>query len=222
MRLSLAALAVSMTLASTAQAIPITWNLDATVTATNLPALGPIALGDVISASMTLETDTPVVHIPFASGTGYFNVFDAFTLTVAGRTLTLGPDSADMGFAREANWLGTSNFADFQSLQMAALLSDGTDVFQAYLSFEFTDLAAFPIGTLPSSPPSLASARLRELWLYSPIDGDPRNGAISIAGSEITSFTSRSVPEPSTLTLLLAGLALVWVARRESGNTHRG
>jgi hypothetical protein len=222
MRLSTAVVATLVSFAGSAHAVPVTWDLEAVVQRTNLPALGEIAIGDVISASMTLETDTAAVLIPFASGAGYYNVFDAFTLTVAGRTLTLEPDSADMSFVREANWLGTSNFEDFQSLQLAALLSDGADVYQAYLSFEFTDLAAFPIGTLPSSPPSLSSARLRELWLYSPIDGDPRQGAISIAGSEITSFTSRSVPEPSTLTLLLAGLALVWVSRRQPGSFRKG
>ncbi|MBC8028411.1 MAG: PEP-CTERM sorting domain-containing protein [Steroidobacteraceae bacterium] len=217
MRSSIAAIAVSVFFAASANAVPVTWDLNAVVARTNLPALGDIAVGDAFSASMVVETDTPVVHIPFASSTGYFNVFDSFSLTIAGRTLTLGPDSADMGFAREANWLGTANFEDFQVLQMAALLFDGTDAYQAYLSFEFTDLAAFPIGTLPASPPSLSSARLRDFSIYSPVNGDPRNGALFVAGGDITSFTSRSVPEPSTLTLLLGGLALVWVARRQQG-----
>lgn len=216
MRLPTVALAASLCLATTAHAVPVTWDVQATITRTNLPALGFLSPGDAVSASMTLETDTPVVY-PTSTGTGYYNVFDAFSLTVGGQTLTLLPDSSDPGFVREANWLGSLDLGDIELLQMAAMLSDGAEVYQVYFWFEFTDVQAFPFGTLPLSPPSLASAQLRELWLSSPVNGDPRNGAISIFASEITSFTSRSVPEPSTLTLALAGLALVWVARRRPG-----
>ena len=221
MRLPIAALAASLFVSASAHAVPITWDLSAVVTRTNLPALGPIAVGDAFSASMVLETDTPLFN-PTANQTAYFNVFDSFSLTIGGRTLVLGPDGTETGFIREANWLGTINQIDYQSLQMAALLFDGADAYQAYLWFDFTDLAAFPVDGLPSSPPSLASATLRDISLYSPVGGDPRNGAIFVAGGDVTSFTSRSVPEPSTLTLLLGGLALVWVARRRTRNLETG
>jgi hypothetical protein len=108
-----------------------------------------------------------------------------------------------------------------QLFQAQALLFEGTDPYVASLWFDFTDVTAFPLDGMPLSPPSLASATLRELWIHSPIGGDPRNGAISIAGAEITSFTARGVPEPSTLTLLLGGLALVWVARRKHAVTRQ-
>jgi len=64
-----------------------------------------------------------------------------------------------------------------------------------------------------SAAPSLLSSGLASLRLAMPF---ALVGSIaSIAGAEITSFTARGVPEPSTLTLMLGGLVLVWVARRK-------
>lgn len=213
---SLAAVIVVSAIAAPVSAVPITWNLDATIARTNYQPLGPMAIGDSITATMVVETDTPGTPTFFANGYAYFNVFDSFSLAVNGRTLTLGPDSSDIGWTREANWMGTSNFDTVQILQMAAMLYDGEDAYQAYLWFEFADTAAFPIGSLPLEPPSLASATLRDIDLYSPVNGDPRNGAIFIAGAHIDTLTA-SVPEPSTLSLFALGmLGLGFVRRRRA------
>jgi hypothetical protein len=213
MRLSTAALVALVSFAGSAHAIPVTWDLSATVTRTNYLPFGPIAVGDAITATMVVETSTPMIH-PIPSEAAYLNVFDAFSLNIGGRTLTLGPDATDPGYVREANWLGTGDRGTFRTLQMAAMLYDGSEVYQAYLWFDFADLAAFPAAGLPLTPPSLSSATLRDLSLYSPVNGDPRNGAIFIAGGDVDAFTARSVPEPGALGLMAAGLAMAWIARR--------
>jgi hypothetical protein len=191
------------------QAVPVTWNLDATFTRTNLHALGPIEVGDTLSASMVLDTDTPAVATGFANGFGYFNVFDSFALSVNGHTLNLGPQ---LDAARDSNWLGTSNFADHQALQWVNLLFDGDTAYVAEARFEFTDLDAFPVGSLPLTPPSLASARIAEISLYSPVPGN--GGLIFIGSAAIGSLNASSVPEPSTLGLLLAATGMLAFARR--------
>ena len=210
MRISvLPALAVLSALAASANAGPIDWNLQATVTRTNLPALD-IAVGDLFSVDMTLNSETPAIPTFFADGYNFLNVFDAFTLNVNGHSLVLGPKLADPADQRNSNFLGTLNFADFQVLQFVALMYDGDTPYYAEVNFEFTDTNAFPIGSLPAAPPSLASARLADFSLFSPDGG----GYISIAGSNVDSFTTRSVPEPSTAFLMLGALGVLAFGRR--------
>lgn len=201
--------AVALLAVAPVQAVPVSWNFDATFTRTNLNALGPIEVGDTLTASMVLETDTPAVPTGFASGFGYFNVFDSFTLSVNGHTLSLGPQ---LDAARDSNWLGTSNFADYQALQWVNLLYDGDTAYVAEARFEFTDLDAFPIGSLPLTPPSLASARIAEISLYSPVSDN--GGLIFIGSAAIGSLNATSVPEPSTLGLLLVATGMLVFARR--------
>ena len=206
-----AVFAMLVSLTPAAHAIPVTWDMEATVTRTNLPALG-IATGDEFSISMTLDSETPAVPTFFADGYAYFNVFDAFTLSVNGHTLTLGPELGVPFPARDTNWLGTSNFPDVQHLQWTALMYEGDTPYYAETRFEFTDTNAFPIGSLPMTPPSLASARLAEISLYSPV---PNNGGyLFIAGANIDSLTAQSVPEPSSGLLLLGSLGLMALWRR--------
>ena len=208
---TLAGLAATASLVmASANAAPVTWNVNATVSHTNLPAIGPISVGDAFSAALTFDTDQAGTPLGFWDAYAYYNVFDSFSLNIGGKTLVLGPDSADLGWAREANWLGnqTNNGVGPQTLQMAAIVYDGADPYQAYLWFDFADTSTFPLGTLPESPPSLASATFRDFSIYSPVNGDPRNGAIFVAGGNVDSITAVSVPEPSTISLLLLALAL--------------
>lgn len=214
---TVAAFAATACLAvSAAHAAPVTWNVDATVSRTNLPAIGPIAVGDSFSASLTFDGDQVGTPLGFWDAYSYLNVFDSFTVNIGGKTLTLGADSLDPGYAREANWLGhqTTNGVGPQTLQMAAIVYDGADPYQAYLWFDFADTSTFPLGTLPETPPSLASATFRDFSIYSPVNGDPRNGAIFVAGGDVDSISAVSVPEPSTTwTLLLALLVAPLVLR---------
>jgi hypothetical protein len=214
---TLAALAAAALGVSTAsQATPISWDVDAIVARTNLPAIGPIAVGDAFSASFTFDSEQAGTALGFWDAYAYFNVFNSFSLNIGGKTLNLGPPSADLGWAREANWAGNQTIpGGQQTLQMAAIVYDGLDRYQAYLWFDFTDTTTFPLGTLPANPPSLASATFRDFSIYSPINGDPRNGAIFIAGGNVTSITAATpVPEPTTLSLLLLGLAPLLMRRR--------
>jgi hypothetical protein len=210
--------AALVALAPAAKAIPISWDMQATVTRTNLPALD-IQTGDEFVVNMTLDSETPAVPTFFANGYGYFNVFDQFTVSINGHTLTLGPELSAPFPARDTNWLGTSNFPDFQSLQFATLMYEGDTAYYAETWFEFTDTNAFPIGSLPLTPPSLASARLAEFRLFSPAAG---GGYTSIATANIGSLTERSVPEPSTGLLMLAGVGLMslWRRRRVAGDSR--
>lgn len=208
----LAGLAALTILAAQAQAIPVSWNLEATFTRTNLPALGPIVVGDTITASIVLDTDTPGVATGFANGYSYYNPFDAFTVSVNGHTLNLGPKLDAPIPARDTNSVGTLNFPDVQLLQWTTLLYEGDTPYYAETWFEFSDVNAFPIGRLPLAPPSLASATLAEFRLYSPV---PNNGGyIFIGGANIGSLTSASVPEPSTLALALTAAGMLGFARR--------
>jgi hypothetical protein len=220
MRISaLAALAAAALGVSTAsQAVPITWDVDAIVARTNLPAIGPIAVGDAFSASFTFDSEKAGTALGFWDAYAYFNVFDSFNLNIGGKTLNLGPQSSDLGWVREANWLGNQTIpGGVQTLQMAAIVYDGLDLYQAYLWFDFTDTATFPLGSLPESPPSLASATFRDFSIYSPVNGDPRNGAIFVAGGNVGAITAATpVPEPSTLALLLALVPLL-MRRRARG-----
>jgi hypothetical protein len=222
---TLAALAAAALGASAANATPISWDVDAIVARTNLPAIGPIAVGDAFSAALTFDSDKVGTPLGFWDAYAYFNVFDSFSLNIGGKTLNLGPQSSDLGFVREANWLGNQTIPGSpQQLQMAAVVYDGADAYQAYLSFEFTDTSTFPLGTLPGSPPSLASATLRDFSIYSPVNGDPRNGAIFVAGGNVESIAAATpVPEPTTLSLLLLAFAPLLMRRRaapRSAETH--
>ena len=216
----LAGLAAAACLAaSAAHATFVTWNVDAIVSHTNLPAIGPIAVGDTFSASFAFDSDQTGTPFGFWDAYAYYNVFDSFDLNIGGKTLTLGPDSADLGWASQANKLvnQTVNGVGPQSLQIAAIVYDGVDPYQAYLWFDFADTSTFPLGTLPQTPPSLASATFRDFSIYSPVNGDPRNGAIFVAGGDVRSFTAMSVPEPASMWLLLPGLAIVLrVVRRRA------
>ena len=204
--------ALTLLTVAPAHAIPVTWNLEATFTRTNLPALGPIVVGDTMTASMVLDTDTPGVATGFANGYSYYNLFDAFTVSVNGHTLNLGPQLDAPIQARDTNSLGTLNFPDAQVMQWTTLLYDGDTQYYAETWFEFSDVNAFPIGSLPLTPPSLASATLAEFRLYSPV---PNNGGnIFIGGANIGSLTSASVPEPSTLALTLTAAGMLAFARR--------
>jgi len=204
--------ALTLLIVAPAHAIPVTWNLEATFTRTNLPALGPIVVGDTMTASMVLDTDTPGIATGFANGYSYYNLFDAFTVSVNGHTLNLGPQLDAPIPARDTNSLGTLNFPDAQVMQWTTLLYDGDTQYYAETWFEFSDVNAFPIGSLPLTPPSLASATLAEFRLYSPV---PNNGGnIFIGGANIGSLTSASVPEPSTLALTLTAAGMLAFARR--------
>jgi hypothetical protein len=214
--------ATASLLSSTVDAAPVSWRVDAVVTRTNLPAIGPIAVGDGFSAELAFDSNHAGTPAGFWDAYSYFNVFDSFALNIGGKTLTLGPDSNDLGWAREANWLGnaTPNDRTYQTLQMAAIVYDGADLYQAYLWFDFSDISTFPLGALPQSPPSLASATLRDFSIYSPVRGNPRNGAIFVAGGSVQSITAVGVPEPSTISLLLVASALLapWASvRRRKG-----
>jgi hypothetical protein len=208
---TLAVLAAAALGVASANAAPVTWDLDATVSHTNLGAIGPIAVGDAFSASLTFDPNQLGTSLGVWDSYEYLNVFDAFSLNIGGKTLNLGPDSADPGWAREANRLGNATVpgTGVQTVQISAIVYDGMDPYLAYLWFDFTDLNAFPLGTLPQSPPSLASATFRDFSVYSPVNGDPRNGAIFIAGGDVQSLRTTSVPEPSTLALLIGVLALL-------------
>ena len=94
---------------------------------------------------------------------------------------------------------------------------EGDTPYFAETRFEFTDLDAFPIGCLPLTPPSLASARLAEISLYSPVP----DGLLFIARADIDSLSSaRSVPEPASGLLMLGGLGLMALARRRMVPTN--
>ena len=211
---ALAAAALGVSAAS--QATPITWNVDAIIERVNLPAIGPMATGDAFSASFTFESTQPGTSLGIWDAYAYFNVFESFSLNIGGKTLNLGPPSDDLGWAREANWLGNQTLPGApQTLQMAAIVYDGADPYQAYLWFDFTDTSTFPLGTLPTTPPSLASATFRDFSIYSPVNGDPRNGAIFVAGGDVSSITAATpVPEPSTLSLLLLAIGPLLLRRR--------
>jgi len=212
MRISvLPALAALGCLAAAAHADPINWNLQATVARVNLPALD-IEVGDLLSLDMTLDSDSPAIPEFFADGYHYLNLFDAFTLNVNGHALILGPKLSDPAEQVDTNSLGTLNFPDYQVLQFRGLMYEGDTPYFAEASFEFTDTNAFPIGSLPAAPPSLASARLANLSLYSPV---PNNGGLLfIAGGDVDSFTVRSVPEPSSAVLMAGALAILALGRR--------
>lgn len=130
-------------------------------------------------------------------------------MNIGTSVLSLGPDSDDPAFAREANSIVTLHDSSAR-VQMNVLLYEGTTPFAAYFWFDFADLGAFPDGIMPSEPPSLASATLAEFSIFSPIDGDPRNGTIFLGSGSIDRFqTAPSVPEPGTLPLFAAALFAV-------------
>ena len=198
-----------------AHAIPIAWDMQVTVSRTNLPALD-IAVGSEFSISMTLDSETPAIPTFFSNGYVYRNVFDAFTLSVNGHTLTLGPQSADPEVIPSTNSLGTVDWPDYRQVQWNTLLYEGDTPYYTETRFEFTDLDAFPAGSLPLTPPSLASARLNpfvmQFALYSPV---PNNGGyLFIGGGQVDSLTAHSVPEPASGLLMLGGLGLMALARR--------
>jgi PEP-CTERM motif len=192
-------------------AVPVSWNLESSVYRTNLPAFG-IEVGDVLSVNMVVDTETPGVPTGFQNGYGYFNPFDEFTLSVNGFSLLLGPQlPANTVASRDSNWIGTANFPDYQRLDLLALMYESGIPYVVEARFEFTDTTAFPLDYLPVEPPSLASMRLSEFNLYQRVDD---GGLIFIAGSEVTSFTVASVPEPGTLALALGAAGLMLLGRR--------
>jgi hypothetical protein len=212
--------AATCLLIAPAQAVPIPWNLQSTVTRTNFPALGPIVVGDTLSVSMLVESDTPGNPIFWMNGYSFLNAIDSFDLTVNGHTLSLGPQSDDPLVARDTNNLGTLNFEDYQLLSWVVRLYDGDKPYVVETRFEFTDLNAFPIGSLPLSAPSLASARLTDFSLYSPVES---GGMLFVAGGGVDSLTSpRSVPEPSTFALMLGAIGGLAFARRRRVSVQRG
>jgi hypothetical protein len=199
-----------------ADAIPVPWTLEGTIdNSRTLGNFGSPAVGSPITVNMVVETDTPDIASDPTSA-GYFNVFDAFTLSIGTSVLTLGPDSPDPGFAREANALLTVTQPDSLLFQFFAVLYEGDSVFSAEFFFAFDDPGAFPNGMLGLEPPSLATATRREFNIYSPVAGDPRNGAIFLASGSLDSFAAVSVPEPSTLALVLAGFVVLAGKRAQS------
>jgi hypothetical protein len=204
--------ALALLVIAPAHAVPVTWNMEGTFTQTNLPALGPIVAGDTMSASISFDTDSPGVSVGYADGYVFWNVFDAFTVNVNGHTLTLGPELGGPNPGSGTNSLATANFPDYQVMQWTTLFYEGDTPYYAETWFEFSDVNAFPIGSLPLTPPSLASATLAEFRLYSPV---PDNGGYLFIGSaNIGSLTSASVPEPSTLALALTAAGMLVIARR--------
>jgi hypothetical protein len=204
-------------LTAPAFAVPVNWDLSGSIARTNAPWLGAIGIGDAFSASMVVETDTPPEFVAFASSQSFVNVFDSFTLNIGGKTLNLGADSSDHSYAIQANDISSLTFDDYQAVQMHAIVFDADTPYFVDLRFEFTDTTTFPYGSLPSVPPSLATARLADFAVYSPVDGNPLNGAIFIAGGPISSFTARGVPEPSMLWLGLGAFAMLGVFGRRRG-----
>jgi len=205
--------AVILSAVAPAHAVPVTWNLEATFTQTNFPALGPIAVGDTMTASIGFDTDAPGLATGYADGYAYWNLFDAFTVNVNGHTLTLGPKvDGDPYPGAGTNSMGTENFSDHQRMQWTTQFYEGDTPYYAETWFEFSDANALPIGSLPATPPSLASATLKEFRLYSPV---PDNGGFIFIGSaDIGSLTSTSVPEPSNLALALTAAGMLGFARR--------
>lgn len=205
--------ALALLVIAPAHAVPVTWNLEATFTRTNLPALGPIVAGDTMTASIGFDTDAPGVATGYADGYAYWNLFDSFTVNVNGHTLTLGPKLGGGPYPGSGtNSLGTANFPDHQVMQWTTLFYEGDTPYYAETWFEFSDVNAFPIGSLPLTPPSLASATLAEFRLYSPV---PDNGGyIFIGSADIGSLTAASVPEPSSLALALTAAGMLGFARR--------
>jgi hypothetical protein len=204
--------ALALLIIAPAHAVPVTWNMEATFTSTNLPALGPIVAGDTMTASIGFDTDAPGVATGYADGYAYWNLFDTFTVNVNGHALTLGPKLQGPNPGSGTNSLGTANFPDSQVMQWTTLFYEGETPYYAETWFEFSDVNAFPIGSLPLTPPSLASATLAEFRLYSPV---PDNGGyIFIGNANITSLIATNVPEPSTLALAFAAFGMLGVARR--------
>jgi hypothetical protein len=196
-----------------AHAVPVRWDLQSTVTRTNDFTL----MDQAMSVSMVVETSTPGNPIFFANGYSFLNAFQSFDLTIGDRTLNLGPLSDDPLVARDTNNLGTLNFDDHQVLGWTVRLFDGATPYVVETRFEFTDLNAFPIGSLPLAPPSLESARLTDISLYLSVE---TGGMLFIASGPVESFTAvRGVPEPSTFAMLLGALGgMAFVRRRRAGN----
>lgn len=205
-----AAAAAFAIVSAPALAIPVSWNLESTVYRTNLPAFG-IEVGDTLSVSMVVDTETLAVSTGFMNGYGFFNPFDEFTLTVNGFSLLLGPHQPDNTVAaRDSNWIGTANFPDYQRLDFLALMYESGVPYVVEARFDFAATDAFPVGSLPTEPPSLDSLLLTEFNLYQQVP----TGLIFIAGAEVTSFTAASVPEPGTLALTLGAAGLMLLGRR--------
>jgi len=212
-----AALAVALGLAAgTAQALPITWTIDSSVSSftVSLPAFS--ATSNAASVGGTISGDVDDMSISAASGA--IDVLDDLNLTVFGSAVT-GSNLGGTLSGASAPIVG--GVADLQgwvlSLDQGSLVSAGLglDIDLATAPFDFvlpttlstiTDLGG---GVLEWIIPLSASTVVDASAV---IDGLTLD--IEVSGTLVA--TGTPVPEPGTATLMLLGLAGLAARRRAS------
>ena len=225
---TLAALAVTMSVAASAHAVPVTWEargviesstLDALFFETFMPELAGTTAGDIFRLRISFDTDAMRNDPVILPGGGRTRSFDATSLVMAlvvpgrgthvftiDRSVPTGTHSL-IGIVDDQ--VVGDLVRDGVQFQHNYLTPEGLLLFQVFAAFFTADTSVIDDLCLPMTPdPQLGTGIERLLSIHA---NPPELGDLS---GLITSLVR--VPEPGSLALFAAGLCVLWAVRRQA------
>jgi hypothetical protein len=213
-----AAFSIAGLLTSTsALAVPISWHMTGEVTSGNEGSFFfpfKVDAGDPIAFDFSFESQTPCVTCDDTDRT-YLNPLTAFSMTVGNTVFQMPLESSSIGLLNDHPTIG-GDFIDALTVDFSGLSPSGI--------FFFGDLtvqrsaATVPVPGINDVdlanllPPDSSLFQDPTLSFFD-FGATQDRGYDSFGGRFQTSSVS-SVPEPSTLLLLVSGALLVWLVRK--------
>jgi len=222
----IAALAIAASLSATPTfAVPITWHVAGEVTTENLGTYFfpfQTKLGDPIAFDFTFDNQT-ACSVCEDTLRVYDGSLTSFGMTVGDTVLTLPLDGSSIRLRND--WSAPDgSFVDEAAFDMAGVSSSGI-LFYGDLVFQSTSPTAPVPGIddvqltnlMPPDQNLLADPTL-SFFSFSAQSDD--GGYDSFGGRFLTSSVA-SIPEPSTLALLVPGFFFAWLMRRRAARVTR-